>query len=268
VRRWPSAALLVLAACAADGDAAPAPGGSGKSACVTTAFEGSDFTHCTAIPGRHTIKTVLGAPPHRDLARLAGALGPRAERVAFAMNGGMYDEAGRPIGYYVEDGKRLKTLNRVAGGGNFGLLPNGVFSVEADGWHVRTADAFAATVRKRPAYATQSGPMLVIAGKLHPKLAANGESLHVRNAVGVDRAGRAHFVISDTAVSFGRLARFLRDELGCPNALYLDGSVSALWNPREGRLDRTVPLGPLILVSRVPDAKSNSDPPSQRPGPG
>lgn len=248
------AAALALAACTGPDDDATGSLDVRRPACATTVFEGSDFTHCTAVPGRHAIRTALAGSdgePLRDLVRLRDALGPRAAHVAFAMNGGMYDEAGQPIGYYVEDGKRRHKLNRVAGGGNFGLLPNGVFSVEADGWHVRTADAFAAEVRRRPAYATQSGPMLVIAGKLHPKIAANGASLHIRNAVGVDRAGRAHFVISGTAVSFGRLARFLRDQLGCPDALYLDGSVSALWDPRADRIDRTVPLGPLIVVDRV-----------------
>ena len=247
------AAALTLAACSGGSEGAAEPGRP-RSACETTRFESSEFTHCTAVPGRHAIRTVLAGPdgaPLRDLRRLAETLGADAGAVAFAMNGGMYDDAGKPIGYYVESGKRLHTLNRVPGGGNFGLLPNGVFSVEPDGWHVRTADAFAAKVRRRPAYATQSGPMLVIAGKLHPKIAADGESRNIRNAVGVDRAGRAHFVVSDTAVSFGRLARMMRDQLGCPDALYLDGSVSAVWDPATGRIDRTVPLGPLVVVARI-----------------
>ena len=41
-------------------------------------------------------------------------------------------------------------------------------------------------------------------------------------------AGRAHFVISEGPVSFGKLARYFRDVLKMPNALYLDGSVSEL----------------------------------------
>ena len=244
--------VLLLAGCRDEGTTKPPPART-AGPCASASFEGSSFTHCTAVPGRHRIRTVLDAPdgdPARSLAVLADIV-PDPARVAFAMNGGMYDELGEPIGYYVEDGERRHKLNRVEGGGNFGLLPNGVFSVEGGAWHVRTADTFADKVTKRPAYATQSGPMLVIAGKLHPKIAENGTSLNVRNAVGVDTRGRAHFVISNQAVSFGRLARYMRDRLGCADALYLDGSVSALWDPARGRLDRTVPLGPLIVVEKA-----------------
>lgn len=247
------AGLLLLAGCAAESEPAPAP--RAASTCTSATFEGDGFTHCLAVPGKHVIRTALDAPdgdPARSLEVLADIV-PAPKQVAFAMNGGMYDENGEPIGYYVEDGERRHKLNRVAGGGNFGLLPNGVFWVDEEGaWHVRAADAFADTIKQRPKFATQSGPMLVIDGTLHPRIAANGESLHVRNAVGIDRRGRAHFVISDTAVSFGRLARFMRDELDCPNALYLDGSVSALWDPARDRIDRTVPLGPLIVVEKAP----------------
>ena len=251
-----AAVLALLAGCEAE--SAPGSAPARASACSTKTYEGDSFTHCVAVPGTHVIRTALDAPdgdPARSLEVLADML-PQPESVAFAMNGGMYDENGEPIGYYVEDGERRHTLNRVAGGGNFGLLPNGVFWVDGQGkWHVRSADEFADTVKRRPAFATQSGPMLVIDGKLHPKIAANGASLHVRNAVGIDGRGRAHFVISDVAVSFGRLARFMRDRLKCPNALYLDGSVSALWDPAAGRLDRTVPLGPLIVVEKAAKAR-------------
>ena len=163
------------------------------------------------------------------------------------MNGGMYDDAGKAIGLAVIDGRQIHTLNRKRGLGNFHLLPNGVFSAEADGWHVRTSDAYAAA---NPAaqMATQSGPMLVIGGALHPAFSRDGDSRYIRNAVGIDRAGKAHFVISERAVSFGLIARLFRDRLGCPDALFLDGSVSALWDPAADRIDSTVDLGPLLVV--------------------
>jgi uncharacterized protein YigE (DUF2233 family) len=170
--------------------------------------------------------------------------------VAFAMNGGMFDPEGKPIGYYVEDGKRLQKLNRAEGPGNFHMLPNGVFFGSDGAWQVLTADRFAKTVSERPRFGTQSGPMLVIGGKLHPDIAKDGESRYVRNAVGVGTDGKAHFVISDAPLSFGKLARYYRDELKVPNALFLDGNVSALWDPVMGRLDSSPPLGPLIVVEK------------------
>jgi prepilin-type processing-associated H-X9-DG protein len=90
--------------------------------------------------------------------------------------------------------------------------------------------------------------MLVIAGKLHPKFEPDGESRNIRNAVGVTADRRVLFVISGDPVSFGKLARFFRDRLKTPNALYFDGSVSALWDPANGRQDAHVPLGPIIVA--------------------
>ena len=166
------------------------------------------------------------------------------------MNGGMFDRLGEPIGLYVEAGQQIHPLNRKHGTGNFHLLPNGVFSVEADGWHVRISDDYFKAVTTPPAFASQSGPMMLIDGKLNANIAENGSSLYVRNAVGIDRNHRAHFVISAEPVSFGKLARLFRDRLDCTNALYLDGFVSSLWDPSVHRLDDTAALGPLIVVEK------------------
>ena len=90
--------------------------------------------------------------------------------------------------------------------------------------------------------------MLVIGGDLHPAIDPDGTSHKNRNAVGVDAAGRAHFIISEAPVSFGKLARLYRDVLRVNNALFLDGSVSQMWDPAKGRMDDGPPIGPLILV--------------------
>jgi prepilin-type processing-associated H-X9-DG protein len=225
-----------------------------SSACRSVIFENSEFSDCIADPQNHDIRLYLNSKdglPYRSLDALKSALGNKSADVIFAMNAGMYNNAGKPIGYYVENKERIKTLNRKKGGGNFHLLPNGVFSVEADGWHIRTSDDFAENVMERPQYATQSGPMLLIDGKLHPDVSENGVSVNIRNAVCINKQGRAHFVISQGAVSFGRLARMMRDTLKCANALYLDGSVSALWYPAGGRMDGSAQLGPLIAVMKT-----------------
>lgn len=262
-------ALLALAACgqesagepvmrteigsgeADQAEASPEPAPTVASACRTIVFEEASFTHCVADPKQHRIATDLGpddGAPYRSLANLAAGRPAEAAPVAFAVNGGMFDEEGKPIGYYVEAGKRLKELNRNDGSGNFHLKPNGVFFGTGSRWQVRTAEDFYTNVGDRPEFGTQSGPMLVIGGNIHPEITENGPSRTIRNAVGVDAAGRAHFVQSAGAVSFGVLARLFRDELKTPNALYLDGSVSSLWDPAGDRLDTRAPLGPLIVV--------------------
>jgi len=166
------------------------------------------------------------------------------------MNAGMYDEEGAPVGLYVEEGRRLKRINLRSGPGNFHLMPNGVFAVDSKGRvSVTPSREFAAKPRS-PRWATQSGPMLVVHGKLHPRFDADGPSRLVRDGVGVKDGATAFFAISEDGVSFGRFARFFRDRLGCADALFLDGSVSSLWDPGAGRQDGYSGLGPMIVVLR------------------
>jgi len=92
----------------------------------------------------------------------------------------------------------------------------------------------------------------VIEGALHPAIQPNGQSLHVRNGVCAAGPDDAWFAISDEPVSFGRLARFFRDGLGCGNALYFDGSVSSLWDRPASRRDERAELGPIVAVFERP----------------
>lgn len=247
-----AAALFLLTGCSSGAEeqaAAPPP-----PPCESASFEGAAFTHCTAVPGRHRIGMVLGpkgGAPYRSMSELAVNRPADAPSVAFAVNGGMYDHSGQPIGYYVEKGERLHDLNTNDGPGNFHLMPNGVFFGDSSGhWQVRQSADFAKNVDHRPDFGTQSGPMLVIDGELHPRIAPDGDSRKLRNGVGIDATGQAHFVISDEPVSFGKLARYFRDTLHCRNALFLDGSVSSLWDPEHGRVDGGPPLGPLIVIEK------------------
>jgi uncharacterized protein YigE (DUF2233 family) len=225
------------------------PAAATAAACGQRRFEGAAFTLCRYDRRRDEIALVLDGPhgPLRSFAALEAALGPRAGRLRFAMNAGMYGEDGNPIGLYVEESRERRRINRQRGPGNFHLLPNGVFTVAADG-RVAVLPSDRYDPKSHPRWASQSGPMLVIDGRLHPAIQDNGPSLHIRNGVGVDSENTAWFVISDDAVSFGRMARFFRDVLHCPNALYLDGSVSSLWDRPGGRRDTNTQLGPLVAV--------------------
>ncbi len=183
--------------------------------------------------------------PYRYLGSLALAVAQDGRKLLFAMNAGMFDENQRPIGYYVENGKQMKKLNRRNGGGNFHLKPNGVFYIKDGKPGVMETDAFAKSGMK-PDFASQSGPMLVINGKIHPKFSETGISRKLRNGVGIDAAGRAYFVISENAVTFWEFATLFRDELKTDNALFFDGSVSSLYAPEINRNDGFLPLGPMV----------------------
>ena len=264
-RRALRAPLLGMAAalslCAA------ARGAPAEPPCRAMTFEGSGFTVCRYDPARQELRLAARGPagPLASLAGLRAALGADAGRVAFAMNAGMYDPARDPVGLFVGQGRTLTPLNLATGEGNFFLKPNGVFWTDPAGAaHVDESEDFAARAPDA-VWATQSGPLLVRDGVLHGAIAANGTSLTVRDAVGVNGGGGAVFVISDGPVSFGRLARFLRDRLGCPDALYLDGHVSSLWAPSMGRLDRREDLGTFVVVLRQ-DTGPTPAPPRCRPG--
>jgi len=253
--------FLALAGCTAE----PEPADPRREAvvagpCEQRRFEGSTFTACRYDARRHEIALAFedAQGPMRGFDRLGASLGNRRGRLLFAMNAGMYDDQGRPIGLHVENGRERHAINLRNGPGNFHLKPNGVFAVAADGRVsiVRSEDMASAP---RPRWATQSGPLLVIDGRLHPRFQANGPSLHIRNGVGVADPRTAWFVISDQPVSFGRFARFFRDSLGCPNALFFDGTVSSLWDPAAGRRDDAYPIGPMIAVFRkAPDRNRRS----------
>lgn len=247
-------AILALAGCDGEPAAAPpSPVPASRSACEPRLFEGSSFTVCKFDAATDRLEIVVDggtATPLRSFAALVQWLGRRAGQVRFAVNAGMFDEEGNAIGLFVEDGQQRRRLNRRSGSGNFHLLRNGVFAQGQDGRvHVVASDRFEARI-PRPKWATQSGPMLVLDGKLHPRFDADGPSRLIRNGVGVSGPRTAWFAISEEGVSFGRFARLFRDELGCDHALFLDGSVSSLWDPGAGRRDDVAPLGPMIVVSR------------------
>jgi|CXWL01.1.fsa_nt_gi uncharacterized protein YigE (DUF2233 family) len=242
-------ALVVAGALSASG-CAPKRSSDAAEACREQSFEGDRFIVCAYDSRQQELRlaSLWRGQRLRFLDDLAQMVAPQAERVRFAMNAGMFNDAGEPIGLYVERGDRQKPLNTSPGPGNFHMLPNGVFSEDRLGvLHVETAQSFAVR-NAQPYWATQSGPMLVIDGALHPNFSINGESRVVRNGVGVRSDHQAYFVISAGPVSFGRFARFFRDRLQCQNALFLDGAVSSLWAPSLNRMDRGHALGPMLVA--------------------
>ncbi|RVU20187.1 phosphodiester glycosidase family protein [Methylobacterium oryzihabitans] len=236
----PVACLVVVAALfpLRAGAAAPAP-------CAPVTHEGETYAVCTADLRRTRIRLFwrgADGQPYGSLSRLADS----QAGLSFAMNAGMYDSAQGPVGLYVEDGRELKGASTADGPGNFHLKPNGVFYVAGDRAGVLETGRYL-KARPKAEFATQSGPMLVIAGRIHPKISADGPSQKIRNGVGVRADGRtAVFAISERPVSFGAFARLFRDGLHCPDALFLDGSVSSLYAPSLGRSDLSRPLGPLV----------------------
>ncbi|RZW11070.1 MAG: hypothetical protein EX266_02875 [Rhodobacteraceae bacterium] len=223
--------------------------------CRDVSFEATSFTVCEADPATEDVRLFLSdrdGQPLGTFDNLDAQLSEQGQSLAFAMNGGMYHPDRRPVGLFIEDGETLSPIVTREGPGNFGLLPNGVLCLGETTARIFESRRFD---REKPAclFASQSGPMLVIDGALHPRFIPNSSSQFVRNGVGVTADGRLLAVISNQRVNFHRFARFFRDVLQAPNALYFDGKVSRLYAPDRARHDIGFPMGPILGVVRPAD---------------
>ncbi|PXX37323.1 phosphodiester glycosidase family protein [Undibacterium pigrum] len=175
-------------------------------------------------------------------------LAGKNRQLHFAMNAGMYHADYSPVGLFVQNAEQVSALNLADAWGNFFLKPNGVFLLTPAGPQVIESSEYPA-VAKDVLLATQSGPLLLRNGQIHPAFKPESTSRLKRNGVGVI-GKKAIFVISEQPVNFHEMASFFRDSLHCQDALYLDGSISGIYSVELKRNDSTVDLGPIIGVVR------------------
>jgi len=207
---------------------------------------GTSFTVCEVLAS-DDIQLFLRDDEGAVLGSFGAVEDHEGRPLTFAMNAGMYHDNRDPVGHYIEDGIEEMRVVPNAGPGNFGLLPNGIFCI-ADTLRVYETLAY---LNEAPActHATQSGPMLVIDGALHPALLPNGDSRFIRNGVGTTAKGdRAVFAISNEAVNFHDFATLFRDRLNLPDALFFDGKISRLFARDLGRADFGWTMGPIVGV--------------------
>ena len=234
--------------------------------CVTQAYQGKNYSVCRFDPSASDIRLFLNDDAGKRLGSFDAVnaeLSKNGEQLVFAMNAGMYDKSRSPVGLYIEGGTKQQKINTKPGPGNFHMLPNGVFWLSQfedskaayKGAGVTSTQSYLAT-SKNVMDATQSGPMLVIDGAIHPTFKSNSTSLKIRNGVG-QNGDTLYFVKSEAPVSFHEFASFYKDQLKTENALYLDGTISRLYAPNLGRNDFGAKMGPIIGVV-VPKIKSQA----------
>ncbi|MBY5647605.1 hypothetical protein HFO45_04915 [Rhizobium leguminosarum] len=216
--------------------------------CEQESFEEAKYVVCTLEPGKADLrlfwKNANGAP-YRVFSSLAEAVHAEGQTLTFAVNAGMYRADFSPMGLYIENATELQPANTTKAESstrqvpNFYKKPNGVFFLGEASASILPTDEF---LKRRPKvrFATQSGPMLVIANKLNPIFIVGSTDRTRRSGVGTCERGAVRFAVSEGGVNFHDFARLFRDHLNCPDALFLDGGHGVgLYNPAMGRNDRS-----------------------------
>ena len=219
--------------------------------CSDISHDGNRYTVCEVDAATEQLRLFL----RDDMGKIYGqfstidkALAQDGQKLAFATNAGMYHRDRSPVGLYIEDHQQQMRLVPNAGPGNFGLLPNGVLCIRPERSDVYESLTFRDSDIDCT-HATQSGPMLVIDGELHPRFLIDSTSFYIRNGVGTSADGkRVVFAISRNAVTFHQFGRLFRDHLNLPSALYFDGNISRLHAPSVGRSDNGFMMGPVVGV--------------------
>jgi uncharacterized protein YigE (DUF2233 family) len=187
----------------------------------------------------------------RSIQNLKTWLAQHQKTLIFAMNGGMFKQDNSPLGLFIQERKTVTPLNRASGDGNFYLKPNGVFYITSDNSPaICPTEKF--TDNGKIKYATQSGPMLVVDGKIHPAFKEGSANLNIRNGVGVLPGNKVIFAMSKREVNLYDFANYFKS-IGCKNALYLDGFVSRTYLPSENWIQTDGDFG--VIIGVVTNAK-------------
>lgn len=188
--------------------------------------------------------------PFKSFERLNTWLATKQQQLLFAMNAGMYQANFEPVGLLVIEGKEVGKLNLREAKGNFYWKPNGVFFIDDQGAQIVESSDYP-QLAKSVKFATQSGPLLLHKGKLHPEFRPNAISRLIRNGIGI-ASDQVYLVISTKPVNFYEFASFFKDQLQCTDALYLDGVVSASYTTEPKTNSQTTPLGPMLAITKRP----------------
>ena len=216
----------------------------------TVTHAGKRFIICCLDLKTETLQLLLHddvGQPLMSFERAQQWLGEKQQKLVFGMNGGMYHGDMSPVGLCVREGRELAPLNLAKAAGNFFLKPNGIFLISDQGARVIVSEEYPA-LKEKVVLATQSGPLLLRNGKMHQAFKEGSKNVLHRNAVGVRSATEVIFAITEDVVNFHELATLFRDTLKCPDALFLDGTVSSLHAEALQRSDKKMDLGPMIGI--------------------
>lgn len=210
----------------------------------------SDFVTYIADPKTQDIKLYWKndqSQNFKSIQNLKFYLENKNKKLQFATNAGMYQKDNSPQGLYIENKKVLSPLDTSSANGNFYLKPNGVFYItDKNSVGIAITEKFDS---KNIKYATQSGPMLVIEGQIHPAFNSSSTNLNIRNGVGILHNNKIVFAMSKKEINFYDFANYFK-KLGCKNALYLDGFVSRTYSVKDNWLQTDGNFGVMIGITK------------------
>ena len=183
----------------------------------------------------------------KTILNLKNWLETKNQTLVFAMNAGMYKVDNSPLGLYIQDRKTITPINTRTASGNFYWKPNGVLYIDIENNAVICkTENFLNNGKIK--YATQSGPMLVFDGNIHPEFKQGSINLNIRNGVGILPGNELVFVMSRKEVSLYDFAKYFKD-LGCRNALSFDGFVCRTYLPEKNWIQTDGNFGVIVGVT-------------------
>ena len=136
-------------------------------------------------------------------------------KALITINGGFFDQNYHPLGLRINNKKQKSPIKQISWWG--------VFYIKNNKPYISNVNQF--NRDKQIVFAVQSGPRLLVNGKIPPLKPGRAE----RSALGISKDGRIIIVITDNApLSTTELAQLMKAEpLSCLNALNLDGGSSS-----------------------------------------
>jgi len=184
----------------------------------------------------------------RSIKNLKTNVESKNKKLVFAMNAGMYRNDNSPQGLFIQNHKIITPIDTTSGNGNFYLKPNGVFYInDNNDAFVCSSSQFAQS--KSIKFASQSGPMLVVNGEIHPAFKKGSSNVNIRNGVGILKNKKILFAMSKSEINLHDFALYFKNS-GCEDALYLDGFVSRTYLPEKNWMQTDGNFGVMIGVTQ------------------
>lgn len=258
MRRFPQCPRWLLLGAGWLGFTASGFGQASSSKLPTVSYEGQSYVVHSVDPKKEDLRLFWKDDKGNLLQDFEGVkkeLAAKGEQLVFGANAGMFEPDSKPVGLLVQDGVEQVPINLNDAPGNFYLKPNGVFLIN-EKHEAKVIDSTLYAGQLLPtSWATQSGPLLVFGGNIHPEFNADSKSRKYRSGVGVRKDGIVVFALSENPVTFYEFASLFLEKLQCPNALFLDGDISAFYFP-DIKDPKPHTFGPMVgVVEKIPDGK-------------